>query len=58
MRVGTLVRWTARNDEDYGCLGVVFKADEDQFWVNWADGEVVDYMHGEKHTSYVEVLCE
>ena len=58
MRIGTLVRWTAHSDEDYGCIGVVFKKTIHQFWVNWADGEVVDYMYGEKHTSYVEVICE
>ena len=58
MRIGTLVRWSAHSDEDYGCLGVVFKADEWHFSVNWADGEVVDYEYGHKHTNYVEVLCK
>ena len=58
MKIGTLVRWTAENDEDYGCLGVVFKTNEYEFWVNWSDGEVVDYPYACKHTTYVEVLCE
>jgi len=58
MKIGTLVRWTAENDEDYGCLGVVTKDNGYIFWVTWADGDVVDYEYGHKHTTYVEVLCE
>jgi len=56
MKIGTLVRWTAENDEDYGCLGVVTKDNGYIFWVTWADGDVVDYSH--KLRVNLEVLCE
>ncbi len=58
MQIGTLVRWTGDNDEDYGALGIVTKICGSIFWVSWSDGEVVDYLRGCSHAKKVEVLCE
>ena len=58
MQLGTLVRWTGDNDEDYGCLGVVSKHNTERFWVTWTDGEVVDYIYGCTHSKRVEIVCE
>jgi len=58
MKVGTLVRWAVFDSDDYNCLGVIIKEEDDFFTVHWTDGMTTRYDKLDNHWKQVVALCE
>ena len=62
VRVGSLVKWSKKGSEDYGCVGIVTHVLDSvlleyyYFTVDWADNTLTEYGADEIEDGNIEVV--